>query len=203
MSKNIPDIQRVIDFQAFLLQFRSVERVIHQKHKDAQVHENDVEHSYSLAMIAWFLAGNFPELDKNRLIQYALVHDLVEVYAGDTYIFADKALLESKQQREQEALEKIAAEWTDFPDMTLTIEKYETMSDPEAKFIYALDKITPIMMNVINNGYTWQNEAIDLEQLHANKVGKVSRSPEIESYYKQLYDFLKANQHLFTGEYPT
>lgn len=89
-----PDIRRLLEFQKLLVQFQHISRVTHIP--GSWEAENDTEHSYNLAMTAWFLAPHFPQLDCDKLIRYALVHDLVEVHAGDTYIYADEATLASK-----------------------------------------------------------------------------------------------------------
>ena len=84
------DITRLLELQRLLAAFSQVERMNHRKHADAFVPENDTEHSYNLAMTAWYLAKWFPELNRDLLIRYALVHDLVEVHAGDTYIWFER-----------------------------------------------------------------------------------------------------------------
>jgi putative hydrolase of HD superfamily len=179
-----------------LQQFNSVDRVTHRQHNGRMRQENDTEHSYNLAMTAWFLSPFFPELDANLVLRYALVHDLVEVHAGDTYIFADASQLGAKVEREAAAAKQLANEWTDFPDIHHLIEVYETKSTAEARFVYALDKIMPIMLIYIHNGYTWKKEGITLGQLHAVKAKQVALSPEVAPYYNQLYDLLVASPHL-------
>ncbi|MFA5004470.1 MAG: HD domain-containing protein [Candidatus Saccharimonadales bacterium] len=191
-----PDINRVIDFQRLMLQFSHIERITHRVHKDAFVQENDTEHSYNLALTAWFLVQYFPKLDRNLIIRLALVHDLVEIHAGDTYVYADAATLASKHSREAAALRKLQSEWADFPEMLHDIEAYEMRASEEAKFVYALDKIMPMMLIYISDGYTWQKEGITLKQLHSIKQDKVSVSPEITPYYNQLYDILTKSPHL-------
>lgn len=185
-----PDINRILEFQRLLVAFSQVDRRLHRKHGEDFIRENDTEHSYNLAMTAWFIADSFPELDKNLLIRYALVHDLVEVHAGDTYIYADADELHSKEAREAAALQKLASDWPDFGDMHSTIHAYELRQDAESRFIYALDKIMPIMMIYLHDGYTWSKEGITLAQLHKAKIDKVSLSPEIRPYYDELYALL-------------
>lgn len=145
-----PDIHRVIEFQKLLLQFAHVERVTHRKHKDSVIQENDTEHSYNLAMTAWFMAEYFPELDRDLIIRLALVHDMVEIHAGDTYIYADTEVLATKRDREAQALQQLKADWSDFPEMTQHIEDYEHRTSAESRFVYALDKIMPMMLIYIN-----------------------------------------------------
>ncbi|HYH75307.1 MAG TPA: HD domain-containing protein [Candidatus Saccharimonadales bacterium] len=192
-----PDITRLLSFQSLLLQFQAIERVTHipGSHRP----ENDTEHSYNLAMTAWFVSQYFPELDKDTVIRYALIHDLVEVHAGDTYVYADQAMLDSKHEREAAALAKLEAEWPDFPAMANTIKAYELRADAEAKFVYALDKIMPIMVIFLSEGYTWQQEGITPERLDQVKRHKVAVSPEIEPYYQALYQLLLANRHFFAS----
>lgn len=192
-----PSIERLLEFQDFILKFQAIDRVIHVKKDEKQKQENDVEHSYSLAMMGWFLADYFPELDKDKVIRFALVHDLVEIHAGDTYIFADKEHLNSKKKREHEALKQIQSEWADFNDMHEHIQDYEEMNSDEAKFIYSLDKIMPIMLNLLNDGYTWKTEGITLELLHEQKKNKATLSKDIKPYYDQIYKLMTVNKHLF------
>lgn len=193
-----PDIHRILDLQKLLLQFSQIERITHRHNQRMEfVQENDAEHSYNLAITAWFLAAYFPKLNRDLVIRLALVHDLVEVHAGDTYVYADAEILATKHEREAAALEKLKADWADFPDMHEHIELYEKRETEEAKFVYALDKIMPIMQIYLHNGYTWKKEGIRPEQLHEIKVHKVRLSPEITPYFEQLYGLLLAQPTLF------
>lgn len=192
-----PNIQRLLQLQELLLQFQGVHRVVHLP--VTREEENDTEHSYNLALTAWFLAAYFPHLDRDLVIRYALVHDLVEIHAGDTYIYADQAILDSKHDREAAALKTLIQDWPDFADMTSAITEYEKHQSEEAKFIYALDKIMPIMAIFLGKGYTWQQEGITLDRLHEAKRLKVAVSKDIQPYYDELYSLLEQNRHYFTG----
>lgn len=191
-----PDLQRLIELQRFLLAFSRIERRAHRLHGETYINETDTEHSYNLAMTAWFLAPQFPELDRDLLIRYALVHDLVEVHAGDTDIFAPDDIIATKHDRETAAAKQLNDDWVDFPDMHDLIERYENRADAEGRFIYALDKIMPIMLIYINNGYSWSVNTITLDKLHAAKADKVALSPEIKPYYDELYDLLLQSPEL-------
>jgi putative hydrolases of HD superfamily len=196
----MPDIHRILELQELLLAFSQVDRVVHRKHGDDFRLESDTEHSYNLALTAWYLAGFFPELDTDLVIKFALIHDLVEVHAGDTYIFADPEKLNDKHARETAALQKLKADWPDLAPLTELIEHYEKRDSKEAKFIYALDKIMPVMQIYINDGHTWGTENLTLTKLHEKKVDKVALSPEIEGYYEQLYDLLLKSPHLIKSK---
>lgn len=185
-----PGINRLLDLQRLLLAFSHVERRVHRKHHDSITLENDTEHSYNLAMTAWYLCRWFPDLDRDQIIRYAVAHDLVEVYAGDTYIYGDAKELASKQKREADALVRLEKEWNDFPDMTATIREYEKRENNEAKFVYALDKIMPIMIIFINNGHSWKDGDVTVQMLHEAKINKVSESPEILPYFHELHELL-------------
>jgi len=195
MAKEPPNLQRLFDLYSLLLQLQQVKRIVHLPVSHER--ENDIEHSYSLAMAAWFLVQYFPKLNKDRVIRFALVHDLVEVYAGDTYIYAEQHIVEGKKDREKKALKRLEKEWPDFPEMIELIKDYEARTSEEARFVYALDKIMPIILIFLANGYTWQKEGIALKRLHSVKKNKVALSPEIDKYYQDLYRLLQKNIHLF------
>ncbi|MFZ2545099.1 MAG: HD domain-containing protein [Candidatus Saccharimonadales bacterium] len=185
-----PDIHRLIELQKLLLAFSHVERKVYRKHKDTYIYENDTEHSYNLAMTAWYLAKWFPSLDRETVIKVGLAHDFVEIYAGDTYIYASKEELATKKEREQAALERLLQEWPDFDDIFAAINAYESKDSNEAKFVYALDKIMPIIAVYINDGHSWKEQDITVKMLHSVKNGKVSISPEVVPYYDALMEIL-------------
>ena len=93
------NLKNIIKFVNLLNKFRQVERVIHSNGKDRM--ENDVEHSYQLAMLSWYIIStNNLDLNLDLILKYSLVHDLVEVYAGDTYVYTEDA--EHKNTKEGE-----------------------------------------------------------------------------------------------------
>lgn len=196
-----PDIHRVLEFHELLLQFQAIHRITHIPKTHDQ--ENDTEHSYNLAMMAWFLAQYFPHLNRDKVIRFALVHDLVEIHAGDTYIYADAETLATKKDREHTALLKLEQDWPDFKDLIDNVKEYETHKSEEAKFVYALDKIMPIIVIYLGEGYTWQQEGITPERLNEVKRHKVAVSKEISPYYEELYSLLLQNRHYFSGEKPS
>jgi len=165
---NKPDISRLLEFQKLLLQFSQIERVTHRQIQQKEfILENDAEHSYTLALTAWFLCEYFPELDRDLVIRIALVHDLVEIHAGDTYIYAAPSVIATKDGREVAAFATLKDEWADFPEMLEHIQEYKKRESPEARFVYALDKIMPIMQIYIHDGYTWKQEGITPERLES------------------------------------
>lgn len=188
-----PSLARIIELQKFINQFQATKRVVH--YADG-VQENDVEHSYSLAMTAWFLAPNFPNLDGSVVIRYALVHDLVEIYAGDTFAYGDAQHVASKAAREAAALERIEQEWPDFPEMVSDIHDYESLQSAEAKFVYALDKVMPMIQIYLNDGYSWHKESITIKMQYDNKHPKVALSPEILPYFDELVALLRQHPEL-------
>lgn len=195
-----PDINRLIELQKLLLAFSQVDRMVHRKHADKFIKENDTEHSYNLGMTAWYLSRWFPDLNGDLIIQYALAHDLVEVYAGDTYIYGTSDELDSKSKREAEALKRLEQEWPDFEGMIKMIHAYEAKADAESRFVYALDKLMPIMLIYINDGYTWDKENITADMLHKAKIDKVKLSPEILPYFEQLHSLLLSKPELIRSK---
>ena len=194
-----PSIPRLLELQSLLQQFSHVERVTHRQHHGRFVPENDTEHSYNLALTAWFLVQHFPKLNRDMVIRLALVHDLVEVHAGDTNVYAAPEILATKHAREAAALQKLRLEWKDFPELLADITAYEARESEEAKFVYALDKLMPIMLIFINKGHTWHQEGTSLEMLDAVKRSKVALSPEIKPYYDELYAVLLEHRHYFSS----
>lgn len=191
MKTTKPDLSRLLELQRLLITFSNISRMVDRRDADTgYVRENDAEHSYNLAMAAWFLSSYFPDLDQTEILKLALAHDLLEVHAGDTYIYGEASHLASKSTREAAALEELERAWPDFPEMTEYMHRYNNRLTPEAKFVYALDKIMPIFLIYVSDGYSWKQQQVTVTMLDEHKRSKVALSPEIAPYYEQLYDLL-------------
>lgn len=190
------DVRKVIDFCELILQFRDVERRI--TLPESQQRENDVEHSYMLAMVAWYVASTYPNLglDIGKVIKYALAHDIVETYAGDTYIFDAKQAAD-KLEREVVAADMLKKYYPDFNELHHYIEQYELREDAESQFVYALDKVLPVMVIFVGQGQTWQEQKITYRMLRRQKDPKVSVSPIVAELWSQMVKLLDANRMMF------
>ena len=193
------DLTKIIKFIDFIHSFQEIERVMKIRGRDNP--ENDAEHSYQLAMVAWYAIDAFElKLDTNKTVKYALIHDLVEVYAGDVDAFdPDPDRDEKKQQKEHEAFLKMQVEFSEFPEMLKLLEEYEKREDEESKFVYALDKTLPPINIYLDNGRNWQERGIDftLEKLVVNKKLKIAGQPHVEDLFDQLVKILEQQPHLF------
>lgn len=188
------DLDGFLRFIGLINDFQKIKRRV--LIRDEEVWENDVEHSYQLALAAWyFISVKQVSLDLHLVIKYALIHDLVEVYAGDTYIYdPDPAVINSKVEREKAAQEQIVREFSEFSDLHGCIEAYETRADKESKFVYALDKILPMINIYLDGGRTWRKESVTLQMLVDHKTDKVAFSPEVAQYFAEFIAMLKNSQ---------
>ena len=114
--------------------------------KRSPLRENDAEHSWALALLACALAPQInPKLDIGKVAQFAIVHDVVEVYSGDVSAMDSQAANSSERKiREAAALERIQSDFSYMPWIAETIKEYESFSSEEACFVYALDKFMPV-----------------------------------------------------------
>lgn len=189
----------LLDFVKFTHRLQKVERIVYVPSEERW--ENDAEHSYQLAMTAWYLIEtNKLNLDLQKVICFALVHDLVEAYAGDTYIYDSPEVLANKDAKEEEATKLLQESFPSLTSMHELISEYEERESPESRFVYALDRLLPIINIYLDQGRTWQTKGITLEMLRAAKDDKVRLSPEVAPYYEELIGILEQNQHLFIGE---
>lgn len=191
-----PNVQRLIDLQRLMVQFSAVDRRVYMPAPLDRV-ENDVEHTYTLAMAVWFLASYFPELDRDKLIRIALAHDLHEIHSGDTFVYDDAATLATKKAREAAGTAQLKLEWADFPELGDAIDEYERRESAEAKFVYALDKVMVITLNMLSDGRAWLEHGVTFTHFEDEKEKKVPVSPDIYAYYKKLHDLLLDQPHLF------
>lgn len=126
-------------------------------HEDGQRPETVTDHTVMLGLVACAFAARYlPDLDLGKIAQYALVHDLPEVYAGDTptlHVLSENEK-QAKKDREVKAALRIADETTGLPWVIDTMTDYEAQDegDPEARYVRAIDKLLPKITHVAN-GY--------------------------------------------------
>jgi len=165
-------------------------------------YETDVEHSWSVAFLACSLA---PEIDTKlnvgKIAQFAIVHDLVEVFAGDTSPWHDKQTRESKEEREEKALKHIEERYTRFPWIIQTIKEYESRASNEAKFVWALDKVIVLILRHLDKGKYYVENGVTKElfdtRLAAHRK-KAHAHPKIGEYYDQLLEIFDKHPEYFS-----
>ncbi len=153
----------------FILEIDRLKGVLRRTHLPMGRRENSAEHSWHLAMAALLLAEHANQkVDIGRVVQMLLVHDIVEVDAGDTFIY-DEAAQEQKAVREWQAAERIfnllpadQAAW-----VRGLWEEYEQQRTPEAHFAYAVDRFQPILLNYTCRGRMWREHGITASRVRA------------------------------------
>lgn len=156
--------------------------------------ENDAEHSYFLATLGCALGRELdPELDLGLVSQYALVHDLVEVYAGDTPVWAPAAELAAKPAREAWALARIRRRFGGlFPWVSDTIAAYERLDEAESCFVYALDKILPhAIITLARHQPVTSAPAARKDQLRVAQL-KIARYPRLLPLFEAMSSWSEA-----------
>ncbi|MDZ7744608.1 MAG: HD domain-containing protein [Candidatus Saccharibacteria bacterium] len=199
MPKQRPSIDRIAELQQLIADFACIERVLNLADKNRP--ENDVDHSYGLALTVWFLAPKLaPELSQEKVLKYALAHDIVELHAGDTFVFAPEDQLSTKNDREDKALKQLAKEWPDFPELIDYARGYKDKRDEEAKFVYAVDKILPpILINLGEKSDYWRKHKIT-KQMHNDKKRTILVSKHLKPYYQMLLDWTDSPNYFHNPE---
>lgn len=189
-------LDQVIALMQLSNQFSLVQRAIYKTGTERM--ENDAEHSYQLAFVGWQLNDMISLwLDTTLIMQYALAHDLVEVYAWDTDAMWTVWDPTTKAQREHEAFLRLQSEYSSFSSFIEILEKYEARKDEEARFIYALDKLLPTINIYLNGWRDWKRKGVSLADARAYKDKKVAEHPEIEKLYNELNQRLEANYDMY------
>lgn len=153
--------------------------------------ENDAEHSWHLAVMAILLSEYMEEKNINmlRVIKMALIHDLVEIYAGDTFCYDEKAN-EDKAEREKSSADKLfnILPSDQAEEIYSLWREFEEMKTPEACFAACLDRIQPFILNCNTNGHTWKKPGVTSEKvLKRNKILE-KNMPELWEYVNEAIE---------------
>lgn len=173
----------------FLLEVDKLKFIQRQTYlSDGKRKENDAEHSWHLAMMAVLLAEHSnEELDLVKVITMVLIHDIVEIDAGDTYAY-DAAGNESKRQREVKAADRIfhilpQDQAKKLRDIWEEFEAYET---PEAKFAHVCDNVQPLMLNDATKGLAWKEHEVKKSQVLARNQRIAQGSVTMRNYVDEM-----------------
>ena len=140
--------------------------------------ENSAEHSWHVALMAVVLAEHAPEtIELVRVVRMLLVHDLVEIDAGDAY-FYDEAANEAKPELERAAAERIfgllpADQAT---DLRAAWEEFEVCETPEARFAKSMDRLMPLLHNHYTQGRSWLEHGVSREQVVTRFLGDMEHA---------------------------
>ena len=148
---------------------------------DGSKREDDAAHSWHLAVMAMLLEEYSAEkIDVNRVVKIALVHDLVEVYAGDTFAYDSKGY-EDKEEREREAATKLFGMLDDEQGMQMRAlwDEFEEGKTAEAKYANAIDRIQPLLLNYLTDGHTWKMGGVSSSQVYKRMDVIRTATPEL------------------------
>ncbi len=156
-----------------------------------QKNENDAEHSWHLAMMAILLSEYSvkKDVDISKVVKMVLVHDLVEIDAGDTFCYDEKGY-EDKEEREQKAANRLfnILPKDQADELFALWREFEELKTAEAIFAACMDRLQPLILNYSTNGHTWQKPGVTSEKvLKRNRILE-ENAPELWEYAKEIIE---------------
>ncbi|WPP48365.1 HD domain-containing protein [Catalinimonas niigatensis] len=184
---------------AFMMETDKLKRIIRRNYNaDGSRLENTAEHSWQITLMALTLSEHAEEsIDITKVIKMLLIHDLVEIDAGDTYLYGEFDL-EERDTKEQQAAERIFGllpeyQQTDFMKLW---QEFEAIETPEARFAKAIDRLMPILNNYHSGGRSWKENNISREQVLDKCSGIQHGSEKLWAYAQKLIDQAKEKGYL-------
>jgi putative hydrolase of HD superfamily len=177
-------VQQTIDFILEIDKLKAVARKVRPIALDR--FENSAEHSWQIALLAASLVSySNAEVDIDRVIRMLLVHDLGEIDAGDTIVFAEGGW-DKQKAAELEAVKRIFGLLPEDAGASFLAlwQEFEQGESPEARFAHAADRAMPVLLNLSNKGGSWLENGISYERV-VQRVG-----PEIKAGCVALWEYL-------------
>jgi putative hydrolase of HD superfamily len=162
-----------------------------------QRRENDIEHSFSVALLCWTIVEKYNlELDLLKIFKYSLAHDFVERYAGDVNTFATKAERQKKEEDEKQALARLCKEFEHLEGLTQTMMVYESKGDDESLFVWSVDKMQALIMGELDNWRPYEELNINYDDFEQKYVKTISQSsPYCKQIFTELFDHCKTTYY--------
>ncbi len=174
----------------FILEVDKLKHILRQTLlMDRSRRENSAEHSWHIALLVFVLAEYSKESDVDLLhvMKMLLIHDLVEIDAGDTYCYDDKGR-QDQARRETIAADRIFGLLPDdqVAGFRALWDEFERRETPESKFANALDRVQPFLHNYFTDGQTWQENNINSRQVHERMRPVKDGAPDLWDYVNAL-----------------
>lgn len=180
-------IERLKQQLEFIVEIDKVKNIFRQTLlADGNRRENDAEHSWHIALMAVLLQEYLEEpVDVKRVMQMVLIHDLVEIDAGDTYAY-DAEGAKSKRAREEAAADRIFGmlpndQEEEFRALWEEFEAYET---PDAQYAHLLDNFQPMLLNHAAQGVSWKTHGVYKDQIY-------KRNERVEEISKDIWEYMQ------------
>jgi putative hydrolase of HD superfamily len=179
------DISRLEQQMLFILEIDKLKMIMRRNYlSDGSRRENDSEHSWHLAMMVTVLAEYFKGADILKTIKMVLMHDLVEIYAGDTFAYDEKGYLD-KDERERKAADKLFAvlpadQEKEYKELW---QEFEALETREAIFAAVVDRMEPVMLNSASGGRMWKEHKVSMDRVLARNSLVFEKAPEIIADY--------------------
>lgn len=187
-ERDMTDFEKQI---SFILELDKIKKITRQTYLcDGSRKENDAEHSWHLALMAFVLADYANEpIDVLKTIKMVLLHDVIEIDAGDTYAY-DAEGNKTKREREIKAADRIfkllpEAQKNQYRSLW---DEFEAMETAEAKFANMLDKIQPLLLNDASGGKSWEEHSVKKSQVLLRNARTHEGSEELWAYARSLIE---------------
>lgn len=176
---------------AFILEADKEKNILRQTHLSGFVRrENDAEHAWHMAMMIYLLKEYSNEdFDVSKAMMMALIHDIVEIDAGDTYAY-DTEGLETQKEREEKAAERIFGllPKDQREELSGLFYEFEACETPEARFVRAMDNFQPLLLNDSNDGRDWREHDVSKTQVTNRQKKTKLGSESIWDYSEKIIE---------------
>lgn len=156
----------------FILEIDKEKNILRQTHLSGHGRrENDSEHAWHMAIMAYLLRDYSNEpVDITKVMLMCLIHDIVEIDAGDTYAY-DAEGLKTQKAREDAAKERIFSLLPEEQkkELVALFDEFEDFTTPESKFAHAMDNLQPLLLNNSNGGGDWREHGVSAEQVYGRQ----------------------------------
>ena len=192
------DIERLKKQIDFILEADNEKKIFRQTHITGNSrYENDAEHAWHMAIMVYLLKEySNKEIDVAKTMLMALIHDIVEIDAGDTYAYDEEAV-KSQQEREKKAADRIfnLLPVDQAKELRVIFDEFEENNTAEANFAHAMDNFQPLLLNNSNDGNDWKEHCVKKSQVMKRQEKSKLGSNFIWEYSKKLIDenFEKGN----------